>query len=109
MRPRRHQRGARQGLWGIGVDTNQALQVGSKQLLASATKGVDVSVVDVVGQVVDGKFKGGTDLVLGISEKGAGIQGINGAVPAGIKAKINALIAKMKAGKVKIPTKPLVK
>ena len=68
--------------WGIGVDTNQALQVGSKQLLASATKGVDVSVVDVVGQVVDGKFKGGTDLVLGISEKGAGIQGINGAVPA---------------------------
>jgi basic membrane protein A len=97
------------GLWGIGVDTNQALQVGSKQLLASATKGVDVSVVDVVGQVVDGKFKGGTDLVLGISEKGAGIQGINGAVPAGIKAKITALITKMKAGQVKIPTKVLVK
>jgi len=94
------------GLWGIGVDTNQALQVGSKQLLA---KGVDVSVVDVVGQVVDGKFKGGTDLVLGISEKGAGIQGINGAVPAGIKAKITALITKMKAGQVKIPTKVLVK
>ncbi|HEV7639856.1 MAG TPA: BMP family ABC transporter substrate-binding protein, partial [Gaiellaceae bacterium] len=74
------------GIWGVGVDadqsylgtyvltsalkrvdTNQALQVGSKQLLASATKGVDVSVVDVVGQLVDGKFKGGTDLVLGIS------------------------------------------
>ena len=45
------------GLWGIGVDTNQALQVGSKQLLASATKGVDVSVVDVVGQVVNHKFR----------------------------------------------------
>jgi basic membrane protein A len=97
------------GLWGIGVDTNQALQVGSKQLLASATKGVDVSVVDVIGQVVDGKFKGGTDLVLGISEKGAGIQGINSAVPADMKAKIAALIIKMKAGKVKIPTKVLVK
>jgi len=97
------------GLWGIGVDTNQALQVGSKQLLASATKGVDVSVVDVVGQLVDGKFKGGTDLVLGISERGAGIQGINGAVPANIKEKINTLIVKMKAGKVKIPTKVLVK
>ena len=97
------------GLWGIGVDTNQALQVGSKQLLASATKGVDVSVVDVVGQLVDGKFKGGTDLVLGISERGAGIQGINSAVPANIKEKINTLIVKMKAGKVKIPTKVLVK
>jgi basic membrane protein A len=97
------------GYWGIGVDTNQALQVGSKQLLASATKGVDVSVVDVVGQAVDGKFKGGTDLVLGISQQGAGIQGINSAVPAAIKAKITALMAKMKAGKVKIPTKVLVK
>ena len=41
------------GLWGIGVDTDQSLQVGSKQLLASATKGVDVSVVDVIGQVVE--------------------------------------------------------
>jgi basic membrane protein A len=97
------------GLWGIGVDTNQALQIGSKQLLASATKGVDVSVVDVVGQLVGGNFKGGTDLVLGISERGANIQGINGAVPAAMKAKITALITKIKAGGVKIPTTLLVK
>jgi len=97
------------GLWGIGVDTNQALQIGSKQLLASATKGVDVSVVDVVGQVVNNKFRGGKDLLLGVNENGAGIQGINSAVPADIKAKIAALIVKMKAGTVKIPTKVLVK
>ena len=70
------------GYWAIGVDTDQSLQVGSKQLLASATKGVDVSVVDVVGQVVSNKFRGGKDLLLGINEKGAGIQGINSAVPA---------------------------
>jgi basic membrane protein A len=97
------------GYWAIGVDANQALKIGSKQLLASATKGVDVSVVDVVKQMVDGKFKGGTDLVLGINERGAGIQGINASVPADIKAKVNALIVKLKAGQVKIPTKPLVK
>jgi basic membrane protein A len=97
------------GLWGIGVDTNQALQVGSKQLLASATKGVDVSVVDVVGQVVGGNFRGGKDLVLGVNEQGANVQGINGAVPAAIKAKVAAILVKMKAGTVKIPTKPLVK
>ncbi len=95
------------GYWGIGVDTNQALQIGSKQLLASATKGIDVSVVDVVGQVVNNKFRGGKDFLLGINEKGAGIQGINSAVPADIKAKLNALITKMKAGKVKIPSKPM--
>jgi basic membrane protein A and related proteins len=84
------------GYWAIGVDTDQAKQVGSKQLLASAVKGVDVSVVDVVGQVVNGKFRGGKDLLLGVNEQGAGIQGINSAVP-----------ASMKAGKVKIPTKPI--
>ena len=71
------------GYWGIGVDANQAQQVGSKQLLASATKGVDVSVVDVVGQLVNDKFRGGNDLLLGINEKGAGIQGINARRPGG--------------------------
>ncbi len=70
------------GYWGIGVDTDQSLQIGSKQLLVSAVKGVDVSVVDVVGQVVNHKFRGGKDLLLGVNEKGAGIQGINSAVPA---------------------------
>ncbi|HET6175169.1 MAG TPA: BMP family ABC transporter substrate-binding protein [Gaiellales bacterium] len=97
------------GLWGIGVDTNQALQIGPKQLLVSATKGVDVSVVDVVGQVVNNKFRGGKDLLLGVNENGAGIQGINSAVPASIKAKVAVLLVKMKAGKVKIPTVPIVK
>jgi basic membrane protein A len=95
------------GYWGIGVDANQALAIGSKQLLASATKGVDVSVVAVVKQVIDGKFRGGKDLLLGINEKGAGIQGINGAVPAAMKAKLNAVMKKMKAGTVKIPSKPM--
>jgi basic membrane protein A len=97
------------GYWAIGVDTDQSKQVGSKQLLVSATKGVDVSVVDVIGQVVNNKFRGGKDLLLGVNEKGAGIQGINSAVPAPIKAKVAALLVKMKAGKVRIPTVPIVK
>ena len=95
------------GYWAIGVDADQSLQIGSKQLLASATKGVDVSVVDVVGQLVNHKFRGGKDLLLGINEQGAGIKGINSAVPAAIKAKMAALIVKMKAGKVKIPSVPM--
>ena len=33
-----------------------------------------------------------------------GIEGINSAVPASIKAKVNAKIANIKAGKIKIPT-----
>ena len=68
-----------------------------------------MSVVDVIGQVVNNKFRGGKDLLLGVNENGAGIQGINGAVPAAIKAKVNALLAKMKPGKVQIPTVPIVK
>ena len=58
---------------------------------------------------MNNKFRGGKDLLLGVNEKGAGIQGINSAVPADIKAKVNALLVKMKAGKVKIPTVPIVK
>jgi basic membrane protein A and related proteins len=92
------------GYWGIGVDTNQALQIGSKQLLVSAVKGVDISVVDVIGQVVNHRFRSGKDLLLGVNENGAGIQGINSAVPASIRAKVTAILAKMKAGKVRIPT-----
>ena len=37
---------------------------------------------------MNNKFRGGKDLLLGINEKGAGIQGINGAVPAAMKAKL---------------------
>ena len=96
------------GYWGIGVDTDQSLQIGSKQLLASATKGVDVSVVDVVGQVVNNKFRGGKDLLLGINEKGAGIEGINSAVPQRHQGQDERTASsKMKAGKVKIPTEPI--
>lgn len=97
------------GLWAIGVDTDQSLQVGEKQLLASATKGVDVSVVDVIGQVVNNRFRGGKDLLLGVNENGAGIQGINSAVPARMRVKLKAVLAKMKLGRVKIPTVPIVK
>ena len=97
------------GLWAVGVDTDQSLQVGPKQLLVSATKGVDVSVVDVIGQVVNNKFRGGKDLLLGVNERGAGIAGINSAVPASIKDKVNAVLIKMKQGKVRIPTVPIVK
>ena len=41
---------------------------------------------------MNNKFRGGKDLLLGINEKGAGIQGINSAVPNDIRAKMNALI-----------------
>ena len=61
----------------------------------------------MVGQVVNKKFRGGKDLLLGINEKGAAIEGINSTVPNDIRVKLNALIKQMKAGKVKIPTKPM--
>ena len=87
----------------IGVDTDQSLQVGAKQLLASATKGVDVSVVDVIGQVVNNKFRGGKDLLLGVNEKGAGIEGINSAVPHDIRVKMNATAQRDEGGQGQDP------
>ena len=60
--------------------------------------------VDVIGQVVNNKFRGGKDLLLGVNEKGAGIQGINSAVPArDARPRSTRCSSKMKAGQGQDP------
>jgi basic membrane protein A len=89
-------------VWGVGVDANQAA-VGA-QMLASAVKRVDQAVYQTIQKLKSGTFKGGTDTVFGLAQNGTGIEGINSKVPASIKTKLNAVIAKIKSGKIKPPT-----
>jgi basic membrane protein A and related proteins len=89
-------------VWGIGVDANQA-SVGP-QMLASAVKRVDQAVFLTIAALKKGTFKGGADSVFGLAQNGAGIEGINAKVPASIKAKLAAVAAKIKSGKIKPPT-----
>jgi basic membrane protein A len=88
-------------VWGIGVDNNQA-SVGP-QMLASAVKRVDQAVFQTIQKLKKGSFKGGTDTVFGLAQNGVGIEGINSKVPASVKSKVNAVIAKIKSGKIKPP------
>jgi basic membrane protein A and related proteins len=91
------------GIWGIGVDSDQ-LFLGS-QMLTSAIKKVDQGVYQTVQRTLTGKYKGNWNLVLGVRQGGSGIGKISSKVPKAIVAKVNAVTAAIKAGKIKnIPT-----
>ena len=91
------------GIWGIGVDSDQ-LYLGS-QMLTSAIKKVDQGVYQTVQRTLAGKYKGNWNLVLGVAQGGSGIGKISSKVPKAIVAKVNAVTAAIKAGKIKnIPT-----
>ena len=91
------------GVWGIGVDSDQAYL--GPQVLTSALKKVDQGVFLTISGAVKGTFQGGGNAIFGVKQGGSGVGIISKKVPAGIKAKVLALQAQIKAGKIKnIPT-----
>jgi basic membrane protein A len=90
------------GIWGIGVDKDQYND--AKRVLTSGVKRVDTGVYDVVKQVQDGKFAGGTDLNFNLANGGMDVGKINPAVPQDLIDKMNALKQQIIDGKVKVPT-----
>ena len=89
-------------VWGIGVDADQAY-VG-KQVLTSALKRVDTDVYTTIQQVQAGQFKGGSTFNFTVKNNGIGIGKVSSKVSKKIVAKVNAVEAKIAAGKIKIPT-----
>ncbi|MFL5917320.1 MAG: BMP family protein [Gaiellaceae bacterium] len=90
------------GLWGIGVDADQAFL--GPHILTSAIKRVDTAVYLAIKSVVDGNFKGG-NMVFGLKENGVGIGKISPKVPNDEIAKVNQVRADIISGKIKnIPT-----
>jgi basic membrane protein A and related proteins len=89
-------------LWSIGVDKDQYKD--AKRVLTSAVKRVDVGIFSAVQQAVNGKFKGGTDLVFNLKNKGISVGRISASVPKAYVAKMNVLKSKIIAGKVKVPS-----
>jgi basic membrane protein A and related proteins len=91
------------GVWGIGVDADQSFL--GPHILTSAVKRVDTAVFLAVKSVVDGNFKGGTNLVFGLKQNGVGIGKISPKVPKSEVAKVNQIRADIISGKIKnIPT-----
>jgi len=91
------------GVWGIGVDADQGYL--GTHVLTSALKRVDTAVYDSIKDAHEGRFKGGTDTVYGLSVDGVGIGAFSPKAPAGISAKVHAVRQQIAEGKIKnIPT-----
>ncbi|MBC7460588.1 MAG: BMP family ABC transporter substrate-binding protein [Thermoleophilia bacterium] len=90
------------GVWGIGVDADQAYL--GPHILTSAVKNVDAGVFDAIKSVKEGTFEGGTDGVYGLAQNGVGIGAI--AAPAkSYEPRLATIVEQVKAGKIDIPTK----
>jgi basic membrane protein A len=91
------------GVWGIGVDADQSFL--GPHILTSAVKRVDTAVFLAIKSVVDGNFKGGTNMIFGLKENGVGLGKISPKVPKSEVAKVNQIRADIISGKIKnIPT-----
>ncbi len=89
------------GKYGIGVDADQHYL--GKYILTSAVKHVEVSVFDVIRDLIHGKFKSG-DHIFNVQNGGTGFGTTSPVVPASIVAQANKVLALMKAGKITPPT-----
>jgi basic membrane protein A len=89
------------GVWGIGVDADQAY-LGS-YILTSAVKKVDVAVYDTIQSVVNGTFQGGQTITFDATKGATGLGIINPKVPANIRAKVLAVEKKIKDGTIVPP------
>jgi basic membrane protein A len=88
-------------VWGIGVDKDQASS--GPQVLTSALKRVDVAVFEAVQAIVDGNFKGGGAITLGLAEDGVGLGKISADAPEDIVSQVEQQAEKVKRGEVEIP------
>ena len=66
-------------VWGIGVDADQSFA--GPQVLTSAIKRVDQAVLRTIRSVVDGRWRGGRNLVFGLKEDGVGLAKLSPDVP----------------------------
>ena len=91
------------GVWGIGVDADQAFL--GPHILTSALKGVDRAVFLSIKDAQSGNFKGGQDAVYGLDQKGVGLGKFSPNAPAGIEAKVKKIQQDITSGKItNIPT-----
>jgi basic membrane protein A len=89
------------GIWGIGVDRDQWGE--ANRILTSGVKRVDTGIFLAIKAAKQGKPLGGSDLLFNLKNNGMGVGKINPSVPKAFITKMNALKAKIIAGKVKPP------
>lgn len=93
------------GVWGIGVDNDQAFL--GTHILTSATKKVDLAVFTTIRQVTEDAFVGGKDGVFTVKNGGVGFGTVSAKAPNrnALIAKLNAVSRQIAAGKINPPVK----
>jgi basic membrane protein A len=84
------------GVWGLGVDSD--LHYLNSQILASVVKHFDRATQLAVTLFASGRLPGGRDIQLDLSSGSIGLVGINSRVPQAVRAKVEAVEAKLRAG-----------
>ncbi len=96
------------GKYAIGVDLDQdAIYPG--HIITSMLKRVDMAVYTIIKSVVDGTYKGGIVLKMGIANGGVGITDMSvmgDKIPAEVRQKVKELEAKVRSGEIKVKNYP---
>ena len=91
------------GKMAIGVDTDQNV-LAPDNVITSAVKNVDVSVIDLIGQMIDGNYKGGQVITNTLASGGVGIaKTTDKNVPADILKYVEEQAELVKSGEIKVP------
>ncbi|MEX2211987.1 MAG: BMP family ABC transporter substrate-binding protein [Gaiellaceae bacterium] len=92
---------AEQGVWGIGVDADQAFL--GDHILTSALKKVDQAVFQTIEKVVNGETVGGGVTVFGLAEDGVGLGEVSSQVSQDLIDQVEAQREKIINGEIEIP------
>lgn len=84
------------GVWGLGVDGD--LHYVNSQILASVVKRFDRATQLAVTLFASGRLPRGRDLPFDLSSGNIGLVGINIGVPQAVRAKVEAVATKLRAG-----------
>ena len=87
----------------IGVDTDQN-DLAPDNVITSAVKNIDVSVIDLIGQLIDGTYKGGQVVINTLASGGVGIaDSTDKNVPKDILNYVEKEAQKIKDGEITVP------
>ena len=91
------------GKMAIGVDTDQNA-LAPNNVITSAVKNIDVSVIDLIGKLIDGNYKGGQVITNTLASGGVGIaKTTDKNVPADILKYVEEQAELVKSGEIKVP------
>ncbi len=90
-----------EGVWGIGVDADQAFL--GEHVLTSALKRVDEAVFETIQAVVDGSFTGGGVTLFGLAEDGVGLGEFSPDAPQEAIDETLAQVDGIVSGEIEVP------